>query len=113
MCEERQVQVQGHYPPTLDNIEASPSQAADAEDGEGTGDDAQSAGAAAQVDSLRKAAATKKAPATRGNPGPFPNPIENNELNSGRPHWFGLAFQVPAVNKHSLSEHLKCLKSKT
>ncbi len=63
-------------PPTfkLDNIEASSSQAVDAEDGEGTGDDAQSAGAAA-VDAPAAALAAapadtpqpaKKAPATRG-----------------------------------------------
>ncbi len=74
-------------PPTLDNIEASSSQAADVEDGEGTGDDAQSAGAAAPVDAPAVAPAaapavapaaapaaapantappSKKAPATRG-----------------------------------------------
>jgi hypothetical protein len=52
-------------PPTLDKIEASSSQAADAEDGEGTGDDAQSAGAAAPVDApaVAPAAAPAVAPA--------------------------------------------------
>ncbi len=58
-------------PLTMDNIEASSLQAADAEDGEGTGDDAQSAGAAAPAVSpaaepADTAPPAKKAPATRG-----------------------------------------------